>query len=260
MHSKTIVFIGAGKVATHLACQLNVSPVSVIGVWSRTSDSAKKLAKKLNCSGSNKFQNLPKANIYIIAVKDDAIESVAQQLSKHINDQSLVVHTSGAVSSSILKPFFNYSGVFYPLQTFSEGIQPDFSTIPFCIFSTDTDSQNLLVELAKRISPIVHIVNDLQRSNLHLAAVFANNFTNYLQHISSEVLKSQQLPYSLIQPLMNETIRKLDVMSPKESQTGPAIRGDEQTMKKHLELLDEKPEWQEIYEILSKGIDSDLKK
>jgi len=115
-----------------------------------------------------------------------------------------------------------------------------------------------LVQLAKSISPIVHILTDEQRAHLHLSAVFVNNFTNYLQHIGTNILSKQKLPYSLLRPLLGETIRKLDRMPPHEAQTGPAIRGDQQTIQKHLKLLEGKREWQKIYQVLSEGIVTDM--
>lgn len=252
--TKTIVLIGAGRVAKHLGKQIKALNWPILCVWSRTDNSAQKLGQSLECPWTSDLADIPEADLYIILIKDDAIESVAKNLSKHTNPNSLIVHTSGAVSSSVLKPFFNHYGVFYPLQTFSEGTTPDFTNIPLCIYANHITDLDVLEQLADQISHKVHTLNDEQRAYLHLSAVFVNNFTNYLQYISKSLLEEQKLPYSLLKPLLDETVKKLDILSPQEAQTGPAARGDEHTINKHLTLLENKPEWQEIYRKLSDGI------
>ena len=136
---KSIALIGAGKVATHIGHELLKRGLSVQCVWSRTEQSAKKLGGMLGCLWTNELKNVPEAALYIISVKDDAIESVAKQLTLHIRPQTLVVHTSGAVPSTILETYFERYGVFYPLQSFSEQSTPNFKTIPFCIDANNSE-------------------------------------------------------------------------------------------------------------------------
>ena len=256
---KSITLIGAGKLATHLGKQLQKTGLSIVGVWSRTGNSAKKLGTSLSCSYTSNLYKIPKADLYIIMVKDDAIASVAKKLSSVVDPKALIVHTSGAVPSSVFMGHFEHYGVFYPLQSFSKKSAPDFKTIPFCIDANKKADSSKLVSLAKQLSNVVHLVDDEQRGHLHLTAVFTNNFTNYLQFISAQLLKEQRLPYSIMQPLLYETVRKLSDIAPREAQTGPAIRGDEKTMKKHSKLLEKQPEWRKLYELLSEGITKDLK-
>lgn len=258
-YPKSIVLIGAGKLATHLGKQLQKNDLSIVCVWSRTDKSAKKLGTSLSCSWTNKLAKTPVADLYIIAVKDDAIATVVKSLAAVVNPQALVVHTSGAIPATVFKPHFKHYGVFYPLQSFSGNSIPDFKLIPFCIDANKKADASKLMSLAEQLSNVVHLVNDEQRAHLHLAAIFTNNFTNYLQFISGQLLKEQHLPHSILQPLLNETARKLSDMAPIEAQTGPAIRGDNNTMEKHLELLNKHPEWSALYELLSLGIGKDLK-
>lgn len=257
---KSIALIGAGKLATHLGLYLQKTGFSVQVVWSRTEQSAQKLGDRLACHWVNQFKDIPEVALYIILVKDDAITSVAKQLAVHINSQALVVHTSGAMPSTVLQDSFKRYGVFYPLQSFSEKTSPDFRSIPFCINANYEEDRTQLKQLAEQLSEAVYLITDKQKTQLHLAAVFTNNFTNYLQFISNKLLVEQQLPHSILQPLLNETVRKLSDISPLEAQTGPAIRGDNNTIEKHLELLNNHPEWSALYELLSSGIGRDMSK
>ncbi len=255
---KSIALIGAGKLATHLGLHLQKTGFSIQAVWSRTEASAQKLGDRLSCHWTTQFNDIPEVALYIILVKDDAIASVAKQLVVGMNPQALVVHTSGAMPATILQDFFKRYGVFYPLQSFSEDVIPDFKSIPFCINANHEEDKIQLKQFAEQLSKAVYLITDEQKTQLHLAAVFTNNFTNYLQFISNKLLKEQQLPLSILQPLLNETVRKLSAISPMEAQTGPAIRGDNSTMEKHLELLNNYPEWAALYDLLSLGIRRDM--
>lgn len=188
-------------------------------------------------------------DIYIIAVSDDAIASVSRKIRK---TKSLVVHTSGSVPMNTL-PKDVRKGVFYPLQTFSKGAKLDFSKIPICIEAENKDDLELLRKLAHCLSDVVHVIPSEKRSYLHLSAVFANNFTNYMYRLAEETCMKQDLPFSMLLPLIRETANKMERLSPVEAQTGPAKRGDLATMEKHFELMNTK-EHKEVYSLLSQSI------
>ena len=181
------------------------------------------------------------AELYILAVSDDAIPLVAKQLSSHLSHNALVVHTSGNTPSSILSDHFQHCGIFYPLQTFSIERQANFEQIPICIDSPHPKDLKLLEWVAQQISPKVYPITDEQRAILHLAAVFVNNFTNHLFYISEDILEQEQLPFDLLKPLIAETFAKIQTHRAKEVQTGPAIRGDVMSINRHLKYLESFP-------------------
>lgn len=228
-------------------------------VWSRTRQAAQVLAEQLASSHSDQLSDVPPtADLYIIAVSDHAIGVVAEELASHISPNTLVVHTSGATPTSVLAPHFDRCGVFYPLQSFSPGRTVDFSQVPLCLHAEQQADYELLEQLAEKLSEKNYRVSDNQRLQLHLAAVFVNNFTNYLQFISQSIVEEHQLPGALLLPLLQETISKLQELSPADAQTGPAIRDDQATIKRHLALLENHPHWQELYRKLSDSIRKDL--
>lgn len=195
---------------------------------------------------SRELKNIPKADITIIAVSDDAIAEVSSKIKN-----SLVVHTSGACSINDLKNITN-KGVFYMLQTFSKDKKVDFSEVPFCLEAENKKDEDQLKELAKLIGKKIYTVNSEQRKALHVAAVFVNNFTNYLYKIGNDICKEHQVPFDILLPLIKETASKIKTLSPEKAQTGPAIRNDKTTIKNHLDLLNK--EQQKIYKIITKSI------
>lgn len=249
--SNTIVIIGAGNVATQLGLALKKAKHPILQVFSKRKASAAKLAKKLNCSSSTTPSKLnPDADIYIIAVSDDAINDVVKKLN--INNK-IVVHTTGSTSIDALKKASTNIGVFYPLQTFSINRKVDFSNIPICIEACNNKTLTVLKSIAKSISKDVKLVSSDQRKAIHLAAVFACNFTNHFYAIAENILNDNQLSLDIIKPLIAETTEKIKKNSPAKMQTGPAIRGDNKTIKKQLALLTDK-EQKKIYELVSKSI------
>ena len=192
--------------------------------------------------------------MYIIAVSDDAIESVARQLAKSGLNKQLVVHTSGAKAGLVLKKYFTNYGVFYPLQSFSINRAANFEEIPICIDASKKRNRIVLKKIAAKIAPNVFYINDEERARLHLAAVFVNNFTNHLYRIAYDLLAEKNIPFDLVKPLLIETTNKVLSHPPKEMQTGPAIRGDISTMSSHLTQLLEHPDFASVYLLLSKVI------
>lgn len=252
-----IVIIGAGNVATQLGLALKKSKHTIIQVYSKHKSSASNLAKSLNCDYTNYSDKINlSADIYIIAVNDDAIAEVVKQL--RLADK-IVVHTSGSVEMNILKSSSKNYGVFYPLQTFSKNNKVDFSTIPICLEANNTATLKTLQSIAKSISNNVQIINSEQRKTIHLAAVFACNFTNHLYTISSTILESANLSFDILKPLIEETAKKIKNTSPVETQTGPAVRDDKKTINNHLKMLSDNKEYQQLYKIISKSI-SDFNK
>jgi len=250
-----IVIIGSGRVATQLGKRLVEQGMPVAQVLSRNIEHASKLALALGAdSYSDQWSGvLPDAGWIILAVSDDAINDVAAALSPHV-PEVLVTHTSGATPGAVLKPFFKRYGVFYPLQSFSEEHTPDWSAVPFCVdASTETDLL-FLEKKAERVGGKVYRVNDEQRAVLHLGAVFANNFANHCFAVAHELLETQGLPFELLHPLMRATLDKALAHPPAEVQTGPALRGDKDTIDRHIQLLEVHPLWQEMYRLMSEGI------
>lgn len=253
-----IVIIGAGRIAWHLGKRLKGKGLPVAQVISQTARHAEKVATGLQATWSDSVGDLlPDADWIIIAVRDDAIETVAQNLSPYAGE-ALVTHTSGGTAGAVLQPYFKRFGVFYPLQSFSMEHTPVWSKIPFCVDALFEEDVLFLKKIAKTIGNLVYRVNDEQRAKLHVAAVFANNFANRCFAIAEKILDETDLPFELLHPLMEETLAKALQDSPARMQTGPAMRGDIDTIRRHLKLLNGHPEWQEIYREMSQSINPEL--
>ena len=257
-----ITFIGAGNVATHLGLAFKKEKHTIIQVFSRTENSAKQLAKKLSCDFTTDIQKiLSGSDIYILALKDDAIEKNFEQLSQIFSKREdmkkpIFIHTSGSVSIKNFKQQTNY-GVFYPLQTFSKNRKFNFAAIPICIEANNKKTEKILIQLAKTISKKIYLLNSEQRKMVHIAAVFANNFTNHLCAIAEKILEKEHISFDILKPLLEETFNKIKNNSPSEMQTGPAIRGDKKIIKEHLKLLSAIPSQRKIYKLLSEAIQND---
>ena len=211
------------------------------------------MADQVNASATTSLQRIFKnADLYILAIHDDAILAVAKQLAENGLGDKLITHTSGATPMAVFENTgLRRFGIFYPLQTFSISKKPDFKNIPFCIDANNSGDILLLKKLAKKISNNVQEIKDGQRAVIHVAAVFVNNFTNHLYSVANDILKNENIGLDILLPLIQETANKLNDGTPEEMQTGPAIRGDEITIKRHLEYLDKYPEYKEIYKLLS---------
>lgn len=241
-----IVIIGAGNVASHLFKAFQTSEkCSVTQVFSRTKTSLQNF--KSSTETTTDLKKLKEADVYIISVKDDAVENVIEQLS---DKNGLIVHTSGSV------PMLNSAkrnGVFYPLQTFSKNTEIDFSKIPLCIEAENENDLQILEELAYSISKSVYKISSEQRKSLHLSAVFVCNFVNHLYSIGEDLCKENKVPFEILHELMKETTRKATLNSPAKVQTGPAIRNDKKTIAFHLQQLN-KADYSKIYTLLTDSI------
>jgi len=246
------VFIGAGNVATHLALALQSKGITISQIFSRTSTNAKLLGEKLGVSFTCELTELDRtAEVYIYAIKDSALR---QLIPKIALPQALHVHTAGSISLRVFEGYAERYGVIYPLQTFSKNKAVDFSQIPICIEANSPEVEQELLEIAHLLTPKTYILNSEQRKQLHLSAVFACNFTNHMYAIAADLVESAGLPFDILQPLIAETADKIRTMSPRDAQTGPAVRFDEETISKHLSMLKEKPDLVQIYKDLSQNI------
>jgi len=249
---KTVILIGAGNVATHLGMALKANGIEVLQVFSRTGKPAAALAQKLDCYCTTDIKKiLPHADLYIFSVSDNALEEV---LNEFDIENAFVVHTSGSLDMNILKGRNLRYGVLYPLQTFSKKVKLSFSNIPLCIEAQDDEHCMLLMKLARKITRKVKHINSVQRETLHIAAVFASNFTNHMFAIADEILQKEEISFELMQPLLEETLRKVKTHKPADVQTGPAVREDHAIMQKHLDKLSVLPAYQKIYNFISQSI------
>lgn len=240
----TISVLGYGNLASHLVTAFEKAKnVNLIQVYNRHPIKN----KSFKAIFTSKLSDLLPADIYVIAIPDDAISGFSLQLKLN----GLVVHTSGSVSLNTLKSE-SKKGVFYPLQSFTKGKEISFKKIPICIEASDKRDLALLHNLAKSISNSVFEINSAQREKLHLAAVFVNNFTNYMYTIGESLCKENKIDFDILKPLIKETALKIDNFSPFKAQTGPARRKDTATIKKHLNLLPK--DYQDIYNLLTLAI------
>ncbi|MFC5283081.1 Rossmann-like and DUF2520 domain-containing protein [Pedobacter alpinus] len=247
-----IAMLGAGNVATHLSKALINAGFPVAQVWSRNIENAVDLASQIGANSIAKIEEVSTdIDIVILAVADDAIAEISNRLP--INADRVVLHTSGSTAIDTLNKHQKF-GVLYPLQTFSKNTDLDFSQIPLCIEANDDDTLNQLNLIANRLSNNVVFVNSDSRMRLHIAAVFACNFSNYFFGIAQDLMSGAQLNFDLIRPLIQETASKAMEKKPVDVQTGPAKRNDQNTIKKHLELLESEPTLKELYALLSQNI------
>jgi predicted short-subunit dehydrogenase-like oxidoreductase (DUF2520 family) len=253
-----VIIIGSGNVAQHLIVafqksQTDVPAIELVQVFSRKKGTLLHLLDPDRIVTD--FSCVLDADLYIIAVSDDAIASISDQLPFK---KRLVVHTSGSVPLNCLNNN-NRKGVFYPLQTFTKTKEVDFKNIPICLEGENSTDFRLLEKVAKSISEKVFAINSEQRKALHVAAVFVNNFTNHLYHLGNEICKEHQVPFDILKPLILETAQKIITLSPEDAQTGPAKRNDMQTIEAHQLFLTNTSQLN-IYKTLTQSIQDNGKK
>ena len=249
-----IALIGAGNLATRLGVALVESGHDVLQVYSRTGQSASELGALLHTKYVTSFHELcTDADIYIVALKDSVLSDLIPQIVEG-REKALFVHTAGSMPASLWKGSAERYGVFYPMQTFSKQRETDFSVIPIFVEATNEEDSACLKLLASSLSRKVFEATSEQRRVLHLSAVFACNFTNYMYSVCEHLLQEAGLPFESMLPLIDETAAKVHVLQPSQAQTGPAVRNDDNVMAKHLEMLEKYPNWQDLYEQISKNI------
>jgi len=250
-----IVIIGAGNLAYHIADSFQSnSNIHLVQVFNhRHSKEAKQFAKQFKCDLVTDYKSInPKADIYLIAVKDDAIDEVSKQVTP-LKLKGLVIHTSGSVDMNILKNVSSKIGVYYPLQTFYKGADIDWKTTPLLIEANAKPALSLVKELASSVSKKIKVVDSKKRLQIHLAAVFACNFTNAMYVSAYEIIENNlsKNDTELLLPIMQQSFQKLETVHPSKSQTGPAMRNDKLVMKKHLQLLKGDKQLSHVYAVLS---------
>ena len=231
-----IVLIGRGRLATNLEHALLQADHEVVSINSRT------------------LESLPlEADVFVVAVKDAVLTDVLRAATKGREDQ-LFVHTAGSMPMDLFKGLTAHYGVFYPMQTFSKERLVDFNEISVFLETNDAASMERLKMLAATLTPHVYELDSEGRKHLHLAAVFACNFVNHCYALSAEVLAAKGLPFSVMLPLVDETAQKVHELAPKDAQTGPAVRGDQNVLQMQAAMLAENSAVQQIYEALSNDI------
>lgn len=249
-----VVVLGAGRVAGHLIQSLNKAPdIQVVQVYSRKSTPLAERFPEVNFTQD--LNALQTADVYLMSVTDDAIISLSEQLPF---EKQLVVHTSGSTSLEAIHPK-NRGGVFYPLQTFSQEKHIDFKVVPICLEATTESDAHTLETLARALSDHIYWLNSEQRLALHVAAVFVCNFVNHLYVIGADICREHQLPFELLQPLIQETAEKIMTMHPKEAQTGPALRNDRRTLEKHAQFMEGTP-YHHLYQRITESIQNHVQK
>ncbi len=249
---KKIILIGAGNVATQLSKALLNAGKEILQIYSRTESSASGLAHKINCPYTTRPEELlPGADLYIIAVSDAAIEEILKTFQFN---NALVAHTSGSTDIKVLYDYDLRPAVFYPLQTFSKDVDVDFNDIPLFIEAKNDNDHKILTGLAKSLSSKVFSADSRQRMLIHIAAIFACNFTNHFFYLAENLLKKHRVDFDILMPLIKETVRKVELKGPFNAQTGPAVRSDKNILKLHSEMLSSVEDYQKIYNFISESI------
>ena len=269
-----IVLIGAGNLATHLGKALHAAGHDMLQVFSRTMQAAETLASLLDAEPLTDIAQVrDDADVYIFSVKDSALVQLVAQLCRHEADglgedgavnalrkakkgehERVFLHTAGSMPMSVFKGMAQHYGVLYPMQTFSKQREVDFSIIPCFVEANDEFAQKQIEGLAREISGRVYQLSSEDRKYLHLSAVFACNFANHCYAISQELLEEHGIPFDVMLPLINETAAKVHEMKPKDAQTGPAVRYDENVIGKQSKLLENHPHFKKVYDSMSKSI------
>ncbi|MCQ2360787.1 MAG: DUF2520 domain-containing protein [Paludibacteraceae bacterium] len=249
-----VFLIGSGNVATHFALRLKSAGASIAGIYSKTLENAKILADKIDVPYTNDKTQIPNADIYICSVKDDSISDALSGIT--FPDYAIVVHTAGSVDMSVLKPFAQNIGVIYPMQTFSKTKSVDWNEVPLFIEANTQDNINKLLLFANNLSYKCTVASSAQRKIIHLASVFACNFTNEIYAIADRLLTENGMDFSILHPLIDETVAKIKTMRPVDAQTGPAKRNDKKVMEMQMSLLNGTD--REIYKLISEAIIKEL--
>jgi len=246
-----MVIIGSGNVATVLGNRFREAGYRIMQVFSRQPDHAAQLAEALQCGHTSRWEVLYRdADVYLVALSDDALSELSGVLSL---PGKLVLHTAGAVPKEVLLDVSANSGVLYPLQSLRRELKP-YPEIPLLIDANQEADRQRIADLARSISKQVAAADNITRLKLHLAAVLVNNFTNHLYVLASAYCRAEGADFSLLLPLIRETAERLSRIAPGEAQTGPAIRGDEATIERHLNIIDNYKDIKEVYTLMTRQI------
>ncbi|MBO4332807.1 MAG: DUF2520 domain-containing protein [Paludibacteraceae bacterium] len=241
--------LGSGNLATNLSLSLKKAGLHICQIYSKTQEHAKELAGLLDCEYTTTPEKVFNADIYISAVKDSVCTEVWDKIKFN---NKLVLHTSGSLDMQLLKDYSNNYGVLYPLMTFTKKRHIDFTDIPILVEANTLKNCESIIEIAEKLSKKIQIVNSIQRAQMHMAAVWANNFTNHMYAIAKSITEKNNLPFSLLLPLIDETAWKVHDIEPIEAQTGPAVRFDENIINKHIKACPQ--EYKQLYKTISESI------
>lgn len=250
-----IALIGAGNVAWQLAPALEDAGHEVTEVYSRDLAKAIEVTGRVYSAEAKDDLDFSEsiAQIFILAVKDSAIPEVADAVI--LPEGSILVHTSGTMPLDILGySSASFTGIFYPLQSFTKGKKIEMDEVPFLLETEDEETLQKLKKLAKSLSPLVYTVRSKDRKAVHIAAVFASNFSNHMIRIAEEIMRRQGLDFEMLKPLIIETISKSLQIGAKKAQTGPAVREDYETLEEHFRFLNYNEQVAEIYRLISQDI------
>lgn len=249
LHLPNIYIAGSGNLAWNLTHAFVSNNLPVKGIWSLNTYSAIELAQQTNIPALSKSEFLTKDGLFFLCVNDASIETVAQQLSSKI-----LIHCAGSISLNVLLQYTRQAAVYYPLQTFNKYKTVTFNKVPILIEATHDDLRNQLIFIAEKIGSNSYIVNSEQRLFIHLAAVFANNFTNFMITLAQQIVEKNGIDRNIFTPLLLETFQNAINLGAKQAQSGPAMRNDHITIKKHLEILQDNPELKKIYSFVTESI------
>lgn len=252
MQPQVITLLGSGNVATHLAQAFHAAGHQILQVWSRDFDHAEALASKVMAEPIDKLQLLyPTADVYVLAVSDDALFDLALDL--HLRE-ALVLHTSGSVGRIVLAPISRHNGVIWSPQTFVRDIPMDYATLPFCIEASSPAAEQRIRALLQPVSPAIYHVEGEGRQRLHLAATMVSNFSGALYAVAADLLQQYHLPFEVLQPLIVSTAGKVWHPPLWHTLTGPAVRRDSHTIDHQRALLADDAALLELYDLMTKLI------
>lgn len=246
-----VVFIGSGNLATRLSLEMRKAGMEIAQIYSFTAKHAQALAEQLACSWTDRLDEIrDDADLYVFSLKDTILQEVVSRLRPN---PGIWVHTAGSMPIGVFDGYASRYGVMYPLQTFSKNRDVEFKRIPFFLEANTSEVERVLDDVAGRLSDRVCVLSSEKRKHIHLAAVFACNFTNHMYALAGKLLEEQEIPMDVLLPLIDETAGKIHEMSPAEAQTGPAIRYDENVINKHLAMLDD-ADRKNLYVLISRSI------
>lgn len=249
--------IGSGNLAFHFLPALSECRfISLICLHSRNEEVGMDLCRENKIAYAKSLRSIPEdVSLFLLMVNDTAIAQVSQELAKIVDKEKIIVHFSGSTSLDVIDSYFKNSGSVWPIQSVAKNdTNLNIKEIPLCISSSSNQVASTLQKIFNTISPKVLRINEDDKKVLHLAAVIANNFTNHLFHLSKTLIENVGFSFDLLKPIITKTAENAVSYNPEEVQTGPAIRGDFDTMKDHLELLEGNENLRTIYELLSKSI------
>ncbi len=249
---KKVSLIGAGNLATNLSLSLIQKDIEIAQVYSKSLINAELLAAKTKSEPTDNLRNLRgDVDLIILSVTDNAYSEVIDQI---VFRNVPIVHTAGSLSLGIFQNRFPQYGVFYPFQSFSKERVISFKNIPICIEANRKELTDNLFKLGGLLSDQITELTSEQRKKLHLCGIISNNFSNFLFTLAGEYLEKEGMKFDMLLPLLEETLEKLKFLSPKDAQTGPAVRGNKNIIEKHKEMLKDEPQLLNVYSLLSENI------